>query len=35
MKQGYGYLSYFSDKYPATKVASGRCKAISRVLLKL
>lgn len=35
MKQGHGYLSYFSDKNPATKVASGRCKAIRSVLLKL
>lgn len=35
MKQGYDFLSYFSDKYPATKLASGRCKAIRSVLLKL
>ena len=28
-------LSYFSDKNPATKVASGFCKAIRSVLLKL
>lgn len=35
MKQGYDRLSYFSDKNPATKVASGFCKAIRSVLLKL
>lgn len=35
MNKAYGYLSYFSDKYPATKVDSGFCIAIKSVLLKL
>ena len=35
MNKAYGFLSYFSDKYPATRLASGRCKAIRSVLLTL